>query len=86
MQVRQLVDEQEGAIKREHGDEAEQERQPGAIGEDGPGERGIAERRGAEHVRPVDGAPRLADVAGQLGGGAHHRLVVGNVRVDAPAR
>ena len=74
--VGQLMDEQQGAVERQHADCAAGQCQPGVAGKDRPGKRGIAQRRRSQHVGPENGAAGLGNVAGQIDRGAQHFLVV----------
>ena len=73
-----FVDEQQRAIERQHRHDRSDDDHPRRRCHDRHGQRRITDQRATHHVAPVQAGTRRDQVAGQLGGGAQHRLVVRN--------
>ena len=85
-EMRDFVDEQQGAIQREHRDHAQNDCQREAVDEDRARQRAISHQRRPDHVGPVDVGAMRSDVLGQVARGAQHGLVVGNLGMPARSR
>eukprot|EP01136_Pigoraptor_vietnamica_P040050 Opistho-1_new@11530 len=76
LEVRDLMDEQAGAIECDHRKHATGDRPAGRGQQDCAGKRGIADRRRTEEIAPVDQRVRRLQVARQFRRRAQHRAVV----------
>ena len=78
--MRQLVDEHQRAVKSERRDETAEQRESWIRRQNRARHSGVADQRRAGHVRPVDRPARFAEILGQIPRRAQHRLVVRDTR------